>query len=160
MVTAAAGDAGITCSPEAPMQRGFTLIEMLIVVAIAGILAAIAVPQYQSYTKRAKFTEVVSAVQPFKLGVESCYQATGALTGCTAGSNGVPADATTATGDADKTAIASVATGANGVITATGSAAVDAATYVLSPAVPTSGAAALIWTVQAGSTCKTKGYCA
>jgi len=159
-VTVAAGTAGLTCSPEAPMQRGFTLIEMLIVVAIAGILAAIAVPQYQTYIKRAKFAEVVSAVQPYKIGVESCYQATGALTGCTAGSNGVPADAATAAGDASKTAVATVSAGASGVITATGSDAVDAATYVLAPAIPAQGAAALIWTVQADSTCKTKGYCA
>lgn len=141
------------------MQRGFTLIEMLVVVAIAGILAAIAVPQYQTYTKRAKFAEVVSSVQPFKMGVESCFQSTGLLAGCTAGSNGVPADATTATGDATKTVVASVATGANGVITATGSTAVDGATYILEPAAPTAGAAALIWTVKSTSTCKTSGYC-
>ena len=55
-------------------QGGFTLIELMIVVAIIGILAAIAVPQYQTYTKKAKFTEVVQATQPFKLGVELCYQ--------------------------------------------------------------------------------------
>jgi type IV pilus assembly protein PilA len=141
------------------MQRGFTLIEMLIVVAIVGILAAIAVPQYQGYTKRAKFSEVVSAVQPYKLGVEGCYQTTGALTACTAGNNGVPADATTAAADAAKTSVASVATGAAGVITATGSTAVDGASYILEPAVPTGGALALTWTVRDASTCKTKGYC-
>jgi len=159
-VTATAGVAGPSSHPEVPMQRGFTLIEMLIVVAIAGILAAIAVPQYQSYTKRAKFAEVVAAIQPYKAGVESCFQSTGSLTGCSAGSNGVPADATTASGDTGKTAVASVSTGASGVITATGSSAVDGATYILEPAVPSSGAAALLWSVKSTSTCKDKGYCA
>jgi hypothetical protein len=81
------------------------------------------------------------------------------LTACTAGNNGVPADATTAAADAAKTSVASVATGAAGVITATGSTAVDGASYILEPAVPTGGALALTWTVRDASTCKAKGYC-
>src|SRR3989338_11083018 len=72
------------------LQKGFTLIELMIVVAIIGILAAIAIPAYQNYTKKAKFTEVVLATGPFKLGVEDCYQSGNALTVCDAGSNGVP----------------------------------------------------------------------
>jgi len=72
------------------VQQGFTLIELMIVVAIIGILAAIAVPSYQTYTKKAKFTEVVSAAAPYKLGVEICFQEQGDLTNCTNGSNGVP----------------------------------------------------------------------
>jgi type IV pilus assembly protein PilA len=72
-------------------QKGFTLIELMIVVAIIGILAAVAVPAYQTYTNKAKFSEVVSATAPYKLGIETCYQEQGSLANCTNGNNGVPA---------------------------------------------------------------------
>ncbi len=55
-------------------QKGFTLIELMIVVAIIGILAAIAVPAYQNYTLRARFTEVVNATASVKTGIEICVQ--------------------------------------------------------------------------------------
>ncbi len=55
-------------------QKGFTLIELMIVVAIIGILAAIAVPAYQNYTLKARYTEVVNASAPFKTAVELCVQ--------------------------------------------------------------------------------------
>ncbi|WP_341502944.1 prepilin-type N-terminal cleavage/methylation domain-containing protein [Gallaecimonas sp. GXIMD4217] len=55
-------------------QQGFTLIELMIVVAIVGILAAIALPAYQTYTKKAKFSEVVSATGSVKTAVEVCAQ--------------------------------------------------------------------------------------
>ena len=71
-------------------QAGFTLIELLIVVAIIGILAAIAVPSYQTYTKKAKFSEVVSSVAPYKLAVEACFQDQGDFTKCGNKANGVP----------------------------------------------------------------------
>lgn len=71
-------------------QAGFTLIELMIVVAIIGILAAIAIPSYQNYTRKAKFSEVVQGASSVKLAVETCFQEQGDLGSCAAGSNGVP----------------------------------------------------------------------
>ena len=76
-------------------QQGFTLIELMIVVAIVAILAGIGMPAYQNYTARAKFTEVVAATGPLKTGVELCAQIQGltkfeANKCVVAGSTGIP----------------------------------------------------------------------
>jgi type IV pilus assembly protein PilA len=71
-------------------QKGFTLIELMIVVAIIGILAAVAIPAYSNYTKKAKFTEVVNATQAIKTAVESCASDQASTLTCLAGSNGIP----------------------------------------------------------------------
>lgn len=73
-------------------QNGFTLIELMIVVAIIGILAAIALPAYQSYTNKAKFSEVLSLTSGHKLAIEICAQTEGTLDNCAPTTNGVPAD--------------------------------------------------------------------
>ena len=60
-------------------QKGFTLIELMIVVAIIGILAAIAIPAYQDYTIRSKVTEMINAAGVCKTSVAEYYQSLGAM---------------------------------------------------------------------------------
>jgi type IV pilus assembly protein PilA len=116
------------------VQKGFTLIELMIVVAIIGILAAVAIPAYGNYTKKAKFVEVTQATQALKTAVEICAADLGVtpITGCVGGgaTNGVPADL----GAVGKY-VASVTTSAAGVITATALATqgLNGETYILTP---------------------------
>ncbi|MBB1508160.1 prepilin-type N-terminal cleavage/methylation domain-containing protein [Pseudoalteromonas sp. SG41-1] len=131
-------------------QKGFTLIELMIVIAIIGILAAIALPQYQTYTKKARFSEVVLAASSAKGLVDVCYQTRGAgdLTKCAVG-----ADIGLSAGAAAGEHVKSVAV-ADSVVTATGEKSVDDATYILTPT-PASGS--LTW-AQTGS-CVALGLC-
>ena len=138
------------------VQQGFTLIELMIVVAIIGILAAIALPQYQQYTKKARFTEAISVAESYKTAVALCAQDLGTVTGCSGGSNGVPADRTTATGNVESVAtsngtvkVTSTVTGANG----------NAATKYVYEVTPTVNADSVTWSFGANNNCAADGFC-
>jgi type IV pilus assembly protein PilA len=132
-------------------QQGFTLIELMIVVAIIGILAAIAIPAYQNYVKKARFSEVLSIGDGYKTAVNSCLdENAGSLTACDAGTNGIPA-AAAATNN-----LAAGMTVADSVITMTGTTAAGGWTSVLTPAYNAAGSA-VVWT-QSG-TCLAAGAC-
>lgn len=128
-------------------QAGFTLIELLIAIAIVGILTALAIPSYQSYTRKAHYTEVIQASTPFKIGVEECYQFGGDLQNCYAGKDGVPNNIETGSGVG---LVDSIIVSNGGIITITplnlyGIKASD--TYILTPELKNSQ---LVWTRHGG----------
>ena len=123
------------------VQKGFTLIELMIVVAIIGILAAVAIPAYQDYTKRAKMTEVLGFLDMSKNAVAETFQANGTFP-ATNSAAGLAAAA-----DITSTYVESVTVGAEGLITAaiqgTNDDALDAATIAMTP---TGSEAGITWT--------------
>lgn len=71
------------------IQQGFTLIELMIVVAIIGILAAVALPAYQDYTVKAKLASAISTVESIKTAIGVCMQENNTAVGCDSGTNGI-----------------------------------------------------------------------
>lgn len=72
-------------------QRGFTLIELMIVIGIVAILSAIGLPAYQNYLQRAALTDMLQTMVPYKTAVELCAIERGGPAQCQAGERGIPA---------------------------------------------------------------------
>ena len=126
-------------------SSGFSLIELMIVVSIVGILTVIAIPSYQMYTQRARFTEIITTAEPFKTAVSLALQQGAPLAELINGAHGIPAE------PKGTKNLASLKV-ESGTITATATELAANATYILKP-----NADGSAWTIA--GTCLKNGLC-
>ena len=135
-------------------QKGFTLIELMIVVAIIGILAAIAIPAYQDYTARSQMSEAMSLAGGVRTAVAETWQTTGEFP------DDNDAAGVSAATDITGTYVAQVAVGEDGVITATMrnaapvNGAIRGATLILTPGAAADSVGSLEWTCGGSAAAK------
>jgi type IV pilus assembly protein PilA len=133
-------------------EGGFTLIELMIVVAIIGILAAVAIPAYQNYVKKAKFQDIVSSAAAIETAISLCLnENNGDTASCdTAAKLGITIK------NSKEAATPLAITASTAAVTATANTAAGGYTYVRTPSY-VAGDTVITWT-QSG-TCKDAGVC-
>lgn len=137
------------------LAHGFTLVELMIVIAIIAILATIAIPSYQSYTAKAAMSELIQVATPYRTEVELCLYDSAELTNCNAGNNGIQSD-----NDGSKFQYVKSIAVENGIVSVAGKGTLDGYSYTMTPA--GGGSNAVTWTVSCSGSDKSlypAGFC-